>query len=121
MGKLIEFLATHYASTSEKLTALLKHKEITFELLPVFFRPNSIVYMVSADSEHRAHLPAHLLAAAFTTCSPSTHHHPHPRRVSLWVRVAPLPSSFPLRAPLPGGSSVCALHSHRRRGQGSHF
>ena len=51
LDKLIEFLATHYTSTSEKLTALLKHKEITFELLPVFFRPNSIVYMVSADSE----------------------------------------------------------------------
>jgi hypothetical protein len=51
LDKLIEFLATHYASTSEKLTALLEHKEITFELLPVFFRPNSVVYMVSADSE----------------------------------------------------------------------
>jgi hypothetical protein len=51
LDKLIEFLTTHYASTSEKLTALLKHKEITFELLPVFFRPNSVVYMVSADSE----------------------------------------------------------------------
>jgi len=50
MGKLIEFLRTHYASTSEKLTALLKHKEITFELLPVFFRPNSVVYMISGNS-----------------------------------------------------------------------
>ena len=50
MGKLIEFLRTHYASTSEKLTALLKHKEITFELLPVFFRPNSVVYMISDNS-----------------------------------------------------------------------
>ena len=51
MGKLIEFLRTHYASTSEKLKALLEYKEITFELLPVFFRPNSVVYMVFADSE----------------------------------------------------------------------
>lgn len=49
LDTLIEFLTTHYASTSEKLTALLEHKEITFELLPVFFRPNSVVYMVSAD------------------------------------------------------------------------
>jgi hypothetical protein len=51
LDKLIEFLTTYYVSTSEKLTALLEHKEITFELLPVFFRPNSVVYMVSADSE----------------------------------------------------------------------
>lgn len=36
---------------SEKLTALLKHKEITFKLLLVFFRPNSVIYMVAADSE----------------------------------------------------------------------
>lgn len=51
LNTLIEFLTTHYASTSEKLTALLEHNEITFELLPLFFRPNSVVYMVSADSE----------------------------------------------------------------------
>jgi hypothetical protein len=51
LDKLIEFLITYYASTSEKLTALFKYKEITFELFPVFFRPNSVVYMVSADSE----------------------------------------------------------------------
>jgi hypothetical protein len=47
---LIKFLKTHYASKSEKLNALLAHKEITFELLAVFFRPNSIVYMVSGNS-----------------------------------------------------------------------
>jgi hypothetical protein len=48
---LIEFLITYYALTSEKLTALLKYKKITFELLLVFFRPNSVVYMISADFE----------------------------------------------------------------------
>jgi hypothetical protein len=51
LNALIEFLITHYVSTSEKLTALLEHNEITFELLLLFFRPNSVVYMVSADSE----------------------------------------------------------------------
>jgi hypothetical protein len=51
LDKLIEFLRTHYASTSEKLKALLEHKEITFDLLRVFFRPNSIVYMDCATSE----------------------------------------------------------------------
>jgi hypothetical protein len=53
---LIEFLVTYYALTSEKLTAFLKHKEITFELFSVFFRPNSIVYMISADSEKPKYL-----------------------------------------------------------------
>jgi hypothetical protein len=48
---LIKFLEAHYASKSEKLNALLEHKEITFELLPVFFRPNSVMYMISANSE----------------------------------------------------------------------
>jgi hypothetical protein len=49
-GNFLIYLRTHYASTSEKLTALLEHKEITFELLPVFFRPNSVVYMISGNS-----------------------------------------------------------------------
>jgi hypothetical protein len=48
---LIKFLKTHYASKSEKLNALIEHKEITFDLLPVFFRPNSVIYMISANSE----------------------------------------------------------------------
>jgi hypothetical protein len=47
---LIKFLEAHYASKSEKLNALLEHKEITFELFPVFFRPNSVMYMISANS-----------------------------------------------------------------------
>lgn len=51
LDKLIEFLVTYYASTSEKLTALFEYKEITFELLLVFFRSNSVVYMVFVDSE----------------------------------------------------------------------
>jgi hypothetical protein len=51
LDKLIEFLITYYALTIKKLTALLKYKKITFELLLVFFRPNSVVYMVSADSK----------------------------------------------------------------------
>src|SRR5947209_2681670 len=46
-----QFLKTHYASKSEKLNALLEHQEITFDLLPVFFRPNSVIYMLSANSE----------------------------------------------------------------------
>jgi hypothetical protein len=50
MGKLIEFLRTYYVLISEKLTALLEHKEITFKLLPVFFRPSSVVYMISGNS-----------------------------------------------------------------------
>jgi hypothetical protein len=48
---LIKFLKTHYVSKSEKLDALIKYKEITFDLLPVFFRPNSVIYMISANSE----------------------------------------------------------------------
>jgi hypothetical protein len=56
LNTLIEFLTTHYASTSEKLTALLKYNEITFELLPFFFRPNSVVYIVAADSEEPRYL-----------------------------------------------------------------
>ncbi|EHY60968.1 uncharacterized protein HMPREF1120_08910 [Exophiala dermatitidis NIH/UT8656] len=52
LGKLIEFLKSHYASASDKLTALVQHMEITFDLLPVFFQPNSIVYMVSSTSEN---------------------------------------------------------------------
>jgi len=51
LDKLTEFLRTHYASVREKLSAHLEHKEITFELLPVFLRPNSIVYMKDALSE----------------------------------------------------------------------
>ena len=30
--------------------ALVEHNEITFELFQLFFRPNSVVYMVSANS-----------------------------------------------------------------------
>lgn len=41
----------HYASRNEKLNALVEHMEIAFDLLGVFFRPNSIVYMASDDSE----------------------------------------------------------------------
>ena len=48
---LIKFLKTHYASKSEKLNALIKHQEITFDLLPVFFRPDSVIYMISTNSE----------------------------------------------------------------------
>lgn len=51
LGKLTEFLKTHYASISDKLTALVEHKEVTFDSLPVFFRPNSIIYMISPHSE----------------------------------------------------------------------
>jgi hypothetical protein len=50
LENLIKFLKKHYASISEKLNALLEHKEITFELLPVFFRPNSVMYMISGNS-----------------------------------------------------------------------
>jgi hypothetical protein len=51
LNKLTEFLITHYALISEKLTALFKHKEIIFKLFLMFFRPNSVVYMVSANFE----------------------------------------------------------------------
>ena len=51
LDTLIEFLKVQYASTSEKLRALITHGEITFDLLPVFFRPNSIVYTHCATSE----------------------------------------------------------------------
>jgi hypothetical protein len=51
LDNLIEFLKTHYASTNERLKALLEHEEITFELLPVFFRPNSLVFMISHAPE----------------------------------------------------------------------
>ncbi|KAK5400932.1 hypothetical protein LTR06_011101 [Exophiala xenobiotica] len=52
LSKLIEFLKTHYASTRDKLTALVQHKEITFNLLPVFFRPNSVIYVIPSTSEN---------------------------------------------------------------------
>ena len=48
---LIIFLKTHYASKSEKLNALIKHKKIIFDLLLVFFQPNSVIYMIFANSE----------------------------------------------------------------------
>jgi hypothetical protein len=48
---LIDFLKTHYASTTERLTALRKHQKITFELLHVFFQPGSIIYIDCATSE----------------------------------------------------------------------
>jgi hypothetical protein len=48
---LIEFLSAQYATTSEKLKALIKHGEITFDLLPVFFQPNSFVYTHCVTSE----------------------------------------------------------------------
>ena len=51
LDKLIEFLKDHYAATSETLKALLKHREITFQLLPVFFRPQSLVFMIPSSSE----------------------------------------------------------------------
>ncbi|KAL6241869.1 hypothetical protein RBB50_011114 [Rhinocladiella similis] len=51
LGKLVQFLQTQYAAVRDKLMALLEHREMTFELLPVFFRPNSLVYMMSANSE----------------------------------------------------------------------
>lgn len=59
LDKLIDFLRTHYASTTEKLTALRKHQEITFELLPVFFQPGSIIYMNCATSENPRCLKCH--------------------------------------------------------------
>ena len=49
---LVKFLEAHYASKGEKLNALLEHKEITLELLPAFFRPNSVLYMISANSKN---------------------------------------------------------------------
>ncbi|KIW36895.1 uncharacterized protein PV06_11009 [Exophiala oligosperma] len=52
LSKLIEFLKTHYASTRDKLTALVQHKEITFNLLPVFFRPNCVIYVIPSTSEN---------------------------------------------------------------------
>ncbi|KAL9616324.1 MAG: hypothetical protein Q9160_008803 [Pyrenula sp. 1 TL-2023] len=51
LDKLIEFLEMHYASVSEKLRALLVHNEITFELLPVFFQPNTVIYTNCTISE----------------------------------------------------------------------
>jgi hypothetical protein len=57
-------------------------------------------------------LPAHPPAAAFYHLLTFDSLPPHPRRVSLWVRVATRSSAWWVRL---------ALHSHRRRRQGSHF
>jgi hypothetical protein len=51
LNKLTKFLIKHYASINERLTALVKYKKITFELLPIFFRPNEIIYIIIANSE----------------------------------------------------------------------
>jgi hypothetical protein len=51
LKKLIEFLKTHYVSKNEKLKALLEHKKMTFELFLIFFRSNSVIYIISTNSE----------------------------------------------------------------------
>jgi hypothetical protein len=56
LNKLIKFLITYYILISEKLTALLKYKEIIFKLFLVFFRPNSVIYIVFTDSEKLKYL-----------------------------------------------------------------
>jgi hypothetical protein len=56
LNKLIGLLKTHYESIGEKLTALVKHKEILFELLPVFLRSNEVVHMIAANSEKLRYL-----------------------------------------------------------------
>jgi hypothetical protein len=48
---LIKFLKAYYALKSEKLNAFFKYKEITFKLLLVFFQPNSVIYIISANFE----------------------------------------------------------------------
>jgi hypothetical protein len=49
LEKLIEFLKTYYASKNKKLKALLEYKKITFELFPIFFRSNSVIYIISIN------------------------------------------------------------------------
>ena len=51
LDKLIEFLKEHYASTKRKLDLVLEQEEITFELLPFFFPPKSLVLMIHPSSE----------------------------------------------------------------------
>jgi hypothetical protein len=41
---LVDFIKVTYASTTERLTALLKDHEITYDLLWALFKPNIVVY-----------------------------------------------------------------------------
>src|SRR6266536_2325455 len=46
-----KFLKEYYALKSEILEALLEYREITFELLSVFFRLKSLIFMIPDSSE----------------------------------------------------------------------
>ena len=41
---LLDFIKNTYGSTTERLTALLEKREITYDLLWAFFKPNTVVY-----------------------------------------------------------------------------
>ncbi|KAL9099152.1 MAG: hypothetical protein Q9163_005310 [Psora crenata] len=51
LGQVIEFLDDWFASTTEELTPLLAHGEITYDLLWALFKPNAPIYTVCQDSE----------------------------------------------------------------------
>src|SRR4051812_10393050 len=50
LKKHIQFLTTYYASTIEMVDLLLKHQEITYELLWTLFPPNTLVYTTCEGS-----------------------------------------------------------------------
>lgn len=51
LAQLIGFLEDWYASTTEEVTQLLKHGEITFDALWALFKPNDTIYTKDTESE----------------------------------------------------------------------
>ena len=51
LGQVIEFLQDWFQATTEEISQLLSHGEITYELLWALFKPNATIYTTDQDSE----------------------------------------------------------------------
>ncbi|KAL9126352.1 MAG: hypothetical protein Q9217_004582 [Psora testacea] len=51
LNLLVDFMKSEYASTTARLSPLLKNGEIIYDLLWALFRPNTIVYTICLDTE----------------------------------------------------------------------
>jgi len=51
LNLLVNFIKSKYASTISRLISLLKNDEITYDLLWILFKPNTIVYIICLDIE----------------------------------------------------------------------
>ena len=51
LNKTIKFLEEWYAATTEELTQLLSHGEITYDLLWALFKPGATVYTMDQECE----------------------------------------------------------------------